>query len=315
MARGRVLGGHLGSRAGPGRGRADGAGHRFRDPTAGGPPGPDATFRYFEAYRQTRHGSELIEYAGGLWVQRGLGSLEYHWLPLPWTAGLSVFLVQSDVTPRESVPAHRCERPPPRPPPPTCLRDLDDIPHHANGNRLRAPSRGPMGPDGARWGPIDARGIASGHTLGVVVRGVAPDDAFRGPLPGPNPTARSHGVRVTRKPVMAWTLAVARSLGGDVLCVVARNANQRLRARQHSVRPAAQASVSAGTGARLFLPPNTLPGPGVNVRLDGWADGWRPRTIAAGVTPRSPAACESRATMNRTPLRDVRRARPRGGCA
>lgn len=74
----------------------------------GGTAGHDASFRYFEAYRRTGSGFELIEYAYGFWSQRALGSLEYHWHPLPWSARQSVFHVhcQPGPQPRGHFRAH-----------------------------------------------------------------------------------------------------------------------------------------------------------------------------------------------------------------
>lgn len=57
----------------------------------GGAAGHDASFKYFEAFRRARGGFDLVEYAYGFWSQRGFGSLEYHWHPLPWSGEQSVF--------------------------------------------------------------------------------------------------------------------------------------------------------------------------------------------------------------------------------
>ena len=57
----------------------------------GGAAGHTASFKYGEVYRRSRAGYEIIEYTYGYWSQAGLGSLEYHWHPLPWSRGRGVF--------------------------------------------------------------------------------------------------------------------------------------------------------------------------------------------------------------------------------
>lgn len=57
----------------------------------GGVVGHLGSFKYSEIYRSTRGGFELIEYAYGYWSQAGLGSLEFHWHPLPWSRRQNVF--------------------------------------------------------------------------------------------------------------------------------------------------------------------------------------------------------------------------------
>ncbi len=71
--------------------------------------------------------------------------------------------------------------------------------------------------------------------------------------------------------------------------------------------------VSRDTGLPGFLHPLARPGPGGNVRHDGWAHGRSPRTMATGVKSRSPAAPDEGFTMYRTSARAASRTRPRGG--
>jgi len=57
----------------------------------GGLAGYTGSFKYSEVYRPRSDGFELVEYAYGYWSQTGLGSLEYHWHPFPWSRRQSVF--------------------------------------------------------------------------------------------------------------------------------------------------------------------------------------------------------------------------------
>jgi len=74
----------------------------------GGAAGHDASFKYSEVYRRAQDGFELVEYAYGFWSQRGLGSLEYHWHPLPWSDGQSIHHIhcRSSARPRGHFRAH-----------------------------------------------------------------------------------------------------------------------------------------------------------------------------------------------------------------
>ncbi len=71
--------------------------------------------------------------------------------------------------------------------------------------------------------------------------------------------------------------------------------------------------VSTGTGGFAYLPPLALPGPGGNVRPDGWARGRLARTITSGVKPRPLAATnEGSNDVSHARARPTSRA-PRGG--
>jgi hypothetical protein len=61
---------------------------RIRAP--GGRAGHLVSFRYFEVYRPGSGGLVIAEYAFGLYSQHGLGSLEFHWHPLPGSGGHNI---------------------------------------------------------------------------------------------------------------------------------------------------------------------------------------------------------------------------------
>ncbi len=62
---------------------------RIRAP--GGRAGHAASFRYFEKYARSGAGWMLVEYVYLISWQNGLGQLEYHWHPLPWSAEEPIF--------------------------------------------------------------------------------------------------------------------------------------------------------------------------------------------------------------------------------
>jgi hypothetical protein len=57
----------------------------------GGPLEHLASVKYAEAYRRTGRNLELVESAYGYWSQQGLGTLAFHWHPLPWSQGVSTY--------------------------------------------------------------------------------------------------------------------------------------------------------------------------------------------------------------------------------
>jgi hypothetical protein len=57
----------------------------------GGPLDHLASAKYAEVYRRTGQGFALVEYAYGYWTQQDLGALEFHWHPLPWSQGESIY--------------------------------------------------------------------------------------------------------------------------------------------------------------------------------------------------------------------------------
>ena len=63
-----------------------------------------AAAKYTEAYRRTDRGFELAEYAYGYWSQQGLGTLEFHWHPLPWSQGESIYHIHCQ--PSDSARGH-----------------------------------------------------------------------------------------------------------------------------------------------------------------------------------------------------------------
>jgi hypothetical protein len=64
----------------------------FRIEAPGGRAGHDMSFRYAETYRREgRADWVLVEYVYVMASQTGLGQREYHWHPLRWSGGESVY--------------------------------------------------------------------------------------------------------------------------------------------------------------------------------------------------------------------------------
>jgi hypothetical protein len=57
----------------------------------GGPQPHLASFKYSETYAHDERGLVLAGYAYGYWSLQGRGSLEFHWHPLSWSDGASVY--------------------------------------------------------------------------------------------------------------------------------------------------------------------------------------------------------------------------------
>jgi len=62
----------------------------FRIKAPGGALGHLVSFRYFERYDRVGMAWQMVEYVYLVSRQNGNGQFEYHWHPLPWSAGRAV---------------------------------------------------------------------------------------------------------------------------------------------------------------------------------------------------------------------------------